>query len=368
MVNTTKKLAINQIHRDGGTQSRVSLNESTILEYVEILESGVDFDAAIVAFYDGTDYWLADGFHRCAAYERYDAAKIDVDVKQGTLRDAVLYSVGANAKHGLPRTNADKRRAVELLLRDEEWSAKSDRWIAETCGVGKTLVLTMRSELVSTTSSVSRAGQDGVNRSPRGTATAPGAERKRNPENAGVAAPLADLEPSPKEPTRCPDCGVSIRIGCCCKTTADPGPEPKAESAPPVPMSSRLACLRNAWDQADDECRAAFLGEVEAMFMAPLDELTAERTHNSKYDASRKALRGNQIPGERMIALVLDGGERAMALLGLGWGHTLDDLKKAWKRASLEAHPDRGGSHEKQSQINQAHALLEKWHDKETPL
>ena len=44
------------------------------------------------------------------------------------------------------------------------------------------------------------------------------------------------------------------------------------------------------------------------------------------------------------------------------------DLKQAWKRASLEAHPDRGGSHERQSQVNADHALLAKWFDKETPL
>ena len=34
----------------------------------------------------------------------------------------------------------NKRRAVETLLRDDEWSAKSDRWIADTCGVSADLV------------------------------------------------------------------------------------------------------------------------------------------------------------------------------------------------------------------------------------
>jgi hypothetical protein len=38
----------------------------------------------------------------------------------------VLHSAGANAMHGLRRTNADKRRTVMLLLQDEEWAAWSD--------------------------------------------------------------------------------------------------------------------------------------------------------------------------------------------------------------------------------------------------
>jgi hypothetical protein len=77
-------------------------------------------------------------------------------------RHAILFSVGANDSHGLRRTNADKRRGVELLLRDEEWSKKSDRWIAEQCGVGHQLVATVRSQLGdSSSSSAARAGQDG---------------------------------------------------------------------------------------------------------------------------------------------------------------------------------------------------------------
>ena len=38
-----------------------------------------------------------------------------------------LHSVGANATHGLRRSNADKRRAVVLLLEDEEWSSGQTR-------------------------------------------------------------------------------------------------------------------------------------------------------------------------------------------------------------------------------------------------
>jgi len=60
----------------------------------------------------------------------------------------------------LKRSNADKRKAVNLLLRDDEWAAKSDRWIAETCGVGRRLVVDIRS-LSGGGTATCREGKDG---------------------------------------------------------------------------------------------------------------------------------------------------------------------------------------------------------------
>jgi hypothetical protein len=54
---------------------------------------------------------------------------------------------GANAAHGLRRTNADKRRGAQTLLRDEEWSQWSDREIARQCNAGPHLVAEIRSYL-----------------------------------------------------------------------------------------------------------------------------------------------------------------------------------------------------------------------------
>ncbi|HET8700465.1 MAG TPA: hypothetical protein VFL97_02220 [Nitrococcus sp.] len=64
-----------------------------------------------------------------------------------TRREAVLHSVGANAAHGLRRTNEDKRRAVLTLLNDEEWGKWSDREIARRCGVTNKTVAAYRNEL-----------------------------------------------------------------------------------------------------------------------------------------------------------------------------------------------------------------------------
>lgn len=132
-------LELEQIRIDGGTQSRVELNQETVAEYAQAFTDGAEFPPVVV-FFDGASYWLADGFHRYFGARDAGESAIAVQVINGTQRDAVLYSLKANATHGLRRTNADKRKAVETLLKDAEWAAWSDRKIAEVCGVGNQLV------------------------------------------------------------------------------------------------------------------------------------------------------------------------------------------------------------------------------------
>ncbi len=55
--------------------------------------------------------------------------------------------MGANADHGLRRTYADKRRAVEMLLQDEEWRTWSDRAIADQTKTTHPFVGKIRAEL-----------------------------------------------------------------------------------------------------------------------------------------------------------------------------------------------------------------------------
>lgn len=140
------QLPLYKIRIDGGTQPRESIDDATVADYAEQLKAGVTFPAAVV-FHDGTNYWLADGFHRRAAHAAAGIDEMPVDLRQGKQRDAVLYSVGANADHGIRRTNADKRRAVMRLLDDAEWSKWSDREIARRCGVSHQFVTNLRPSL-----------------------------------------------------------------------------------------------------------------------------------------------------------------------------------------------------------------------------
>jgi hypothetical protein len=139
-------LEIKLIRLDGGCQPRAKLDRTTIREYAEAMEQGAAFPAVVV-FYDGQEYWLADGFHRYKAAKRLKLEVLRADVKQGTRRDAVLYSAGVNASHGLRRSNDDKRRAVMTLLDDEEWQGWSDQKIARWCKVSQPFVSKLRSSL-----------------------------------------------------------------------------------------------------------------------------------------------------------------------------------------------------------------------------
>lgn len=110
---TTFSLA--NIRTDGGTQPRAALSPEVIGEYAEALEAGALFPPVVV-FYDGSEYWLADGFHRFYAHARTGRSWIEAEVRQGTLEEAQWYSFSVNQTHGLRRTNEDKRRAVEGAL------------------------------------------------------------------------------------------------------------------------------------------------------------------------------------------------------------------------------------------------------------
>ena len=140
-------IPLNRIKTDGGTQPRAELSDTLAAEYAEAMRDGAKFPP-VVLFHNGADYWLADGFHRHKAALDNGLDKIDADVHQGSRRDAILYSVGANAAHGQRRTNEDKRQAVLTLLNDEEWHAWSDNEIARRCGVSNRTVARHRPESI----------------------------------------------------------------------------------------------------------------------------------------------------------------------------------------------------------------------------
>jgi len=138
-------LFITDITIDDRCQPREALDHRTVAEYAEAMRDGTTFPP-ITVFTDGATHWLADGFHRVAAATLASLNTIAAEVKPGTLRDAVLHAAGANATHGLRRTNQDKRRVVETLLADPDWAQWGDREIARRCGVTHPFVAKMRAE------------------------------------------------------------------------------------------------------------------------------------------------------------------------------------------------------------------------------
>jgi hypothetical protein len=143
---STIELPLDKIRLDGGTQSRAQIDWVTVQEYADAMRAGATFPP-IVVFFDGQTYWNADGFHRVHATQAAGFPAILAEIHQGTQRDAVLYSVGANANHGLRRTQEDKRNAVKRLFSDDDWRKWSDNEIARRCGVSVPFVGKLRKEL-----------------------------------------------------------------------------------------------------------------------------------------------------------------------------------------------------------------------------
>ena len=142
----TKSIPLKKIRIDGGTQAREHLNMDAVEDYAQAYRDGARMPA-IALIFDGADYWLADGFHRYHGATKAGLTKIDAEVANGTQRAAILYAISANQEHGLRRTNADKRRAVEMLLRDEEWRTWSDGKLASMAGVSDKTVASVRSSI-----------------------------------------------------------------------------------------------------------------------------------------------------------------------------------------------------------------------------
>lgn len=160
-----KNIPLKQIRIDGGTQTRAAISQDTVQEYAEAVLEGAKFPPVDV-FHDGVETWLADGFHRYHAHKRAEVTDIPATVHTGSLDDALVFALGANAKNGLRRTNEDKRKCVELAL--GRFADRSDRWIAEACGVSNVLVSKIRPQLLTVNSSKptaqTRTGSDGKKR------------------------------------------------------------------------------------------------------------------------------------------------------------------------------------------------------------
>ncbi len=141
-------LAVDNILASAATQVRKKLDKATIDEYTEAMKNGAIFPALVVfAEKDSERYILSDGFHRHHGYVNAEIAKCKVEVHEGSLHDALLWALGANAEHGVRRSSADKRNAVELALKDPEISKLEMVQIADICRVDDRTVRRIRDDM-----------------------------------------------------------------------------------------------------------------------------------------------------------------------------------------------------------------------------
>lgn len=138
-----KRINIDAIRIDGGTQCRVVIDQPTVYTYLEAMKEGDEFPLMDTVF-DGTTHWLTDGFHRYHAYKLLGIREIEINYVAGTLRDAQIAALKANSRHGKQLTNDDKRNKVKMALQIEGFDKLTDAEIARYCEVSKPFVATIR--------------------------------------------------------------------------------------------------------------------------------------------------------------------------------------------------------------------------------
>lgn len=140
------------------------LSAEVVAEYVERIKSGTTFPPLVVYFDAETaTYWLSEGFHRAEAYRQAGVKDVPVEMRHGSRAEALLNAMASNQQHGLRRSNADKRRAAEVVLR--LYPSWSDGKIATHIGVSQPFVGDIRKVACAesdNSSAQKREGRDGV--------------------------------------------------------------------------------------------------------------------------------------------------------------------------------------------------------------
>jgi hypothetical protein len=172
-VTAIQAIPIELIRLDGGTQIRDCKTMHTkIGEYATAMSEGSQFPPLVV-FWDGTEYWLADGFHRLGAYNivmqalELPGLDIECEVIGGSLREAIIYACGVNAAHGIQRTVPDKQNAVTTMLTNplvsinlETGKPWNDSEIARRCAVGHDMVRRRREAILRSAQDTAQTTQD----------------------------------------------------------------------------------------------------------------------------------------------------------------------------------------------------------------
>ena len=143
-----EKIAIKDLERET-LQTRVALSADTVEDYADAMRGKAKFPPVTVfADAERDTLWLADGFHRVAAAEADGYKMVKAEVIPGTFADALKHALGANANHGLRRSNADKQKALEMA-----WENRRELWprddkadpsaavLSEACGIHINTVL-----------------------------------------------------------------------------------------------------------------------------------------------------------------------------------------------------------------------------------
>jgi hypothetical protein len=142
-------LEISAISRD--VQVRVKTDRSTVEDYARAMLADPDARwPVVICFREKRTgaVFLSDGNHRLEARALNGETTIVAEVRDGGKREALAYAVGSSKGHGLRFSNADKRKAGGLALKDSKLKKLSDNQLAALIGVSQPFISKLRAELI----------------------------------------------------------------------------------------------------------------------------------------------------------------------------------------------------------------------------
>lgn len=238
------EIALEAVVAEGTTQMR-GYDDKLVEQYAQAMKDGAVFPPVVV-FENGSKFYLADGFHRVGAAKAIKRKTIEAQVHdpingESPQRSAILYAVGANETHGRNRSPDDKRRAVETLLKDPEWSRWTDREIARQCRVSNTFVGTQRTKLING-GVLKREGKR---------------KRKDKHGNVGEINTSKIGQAKKGEPT-----AEQKKVAAQVRESTKRDAKPEAKSEWSAADDHAYKALRREWSRATEAARAKFLVEV----------------------------------------------------------------------------------------------------------
>jgi hypothetical protein len=156
-----ERVLLEAINVDQDVQARTKLDEERVALIAMLYADKSEDLPPIILIKTAEGLVLADGFTRVEAARQASLDSVEAEIRTGTKRDAILTNIEANASHGSPLTLRERRRAVERLLADPDWSKETDRAIGRRCGVDNKTVAKLRREKAPTTVGEARSVRRG---------------------------------------------------------------------------------------------------------------------------------------------------------------------------------------------------------------
>jgi hypothetical protein len=104
---------------------------------------------------------VVDGVHRVEASRRVGRTEIRAVLFSGSETEALVVAVQANVRHGKPLSRSERQAAAGKILR--RCPDRSDRWVADVCGLSHSTVARIRQAAAAIGPGV-RTGRDGRRR------------------------------------------------------------------------------------------------------------------------------------------------------------------------------------------------------------